>query len=367
MSNLYAAFWQPYSIMLANEEMHMFLNRQPSTHHSYFLSMAKFSTLIVLFSLLLAACGSTTSSGSATATPTVKNKISVLYAGSLVNLMEKKIGPAFTQATGYPYEGEGKGSTALATEIKGHLRTPDIFISAAASVDQSLMGSANGNYVSWYAPFMRTSLVIGYNPQSKFAADLQAAANGTKSWYQVLEEPGFRLGRTDPALDPKGVRTIILMELAQQYYNLPNLSQKILGSPENASQIFPEEELVARMGSGQLDAGFFYLNEVKEQNLPYITLPAQINLGDPSYNSTYAKASYTDPKSGQKTKGSATVYTITIPNTSKNKDGAIAFVNFLFSAEGKSMLTQDGLTLVTPTLQGDASAVPSQVQQDFSS
>jgi molybdate/tungstate transport system substrate-binding protein len=360
------SFGLPYSIMFVNEEIQMFLNQRPSTHQNYFLSMANFFALILLFSLLLAACGSTTS-GSATATPTVKNKISVLYAGSLVNLMEKKVGPAFTQATGYPYEGEGKGSTALATEIKGHLRTPDIFISAAATVDQSLMGSANGNYVSWYVPFTRTSIVIGYNDKSKFATDLQAAANGTKPWYQVLEEPGFRLGRTDPALDPKGARTIILMELAQQYYNHPNLSQKILGSTDNASQIFPEEELVARLGSGQLDAGFFYLNEVKEENLPYISLPVQINLGDPSYNSTYAKASYTNPKTGQITKGSATVYTITIPNTSKNKDGAIAFVNFLFSAQGKSILTQDGLTLVTPKVQGDATTVPSQVQQNFSS
>ena len=101
--------------------------------------------------------------------------------------MEKKIGSAFTQATGYPYEGEGKGSTALAAEIKGHLRTPDIFISASAAVDKSLMGSSNGNYVSWYATFTRTSMVIGYSPQSKFAADFQAAANGTKSWYSVLE------------------------------------------------------------------------------------------------------------------------------------------------------------------------------------
>jgi molybdate/tungstate transport system substrate-binding protein len=320
-----------------------------------------------LIVLVCSACGGTTTTTTgSTPTAAPKSKISVLYAGSLVNLMEKQVGPAFTQSTGYPYEGEGKGSTALATEIKGHLRTPDIFISAAATVDQSLMGSANGSYVSWYASFMRTSLVIGYNPQSKFATDLQAAASGSKPWYQVLEEPGFRLGRTDPALDPKGVRTIILMELAQMYYNQPTLSQKILGSPENASQIFPEEVLVTRLGSGQLDAGVFYLNEIKEQNLPYITLPVQINLGDPSYNSTYAKASYTAPKTGQTTKGSATVYTITIPSTSKNMAGAIAFVNFLFSTQGKSILTGDGLTLVTPKLTGDASAVPSQLKQFFS-
>jgi ABC-type molybdate transport system substrate-binding protein len=68
----------------------------------------------------------------------------------------------------------------------------------------SALGAANGNYASWYLGFARTEMVIGYNSNSKFAADFQAAGNGTKPWYQVLEEPGLRLGRTDPLLDPKG-------------------------------------------------------------------------------------------------------------------------------------------------------------------
>ncbi len=52
--------------------------------------------LILLLTMMLAACGGTTTTGSGTPTPTAKGKISVLYAGSLVNLMEKKISPAFT-------------------------------------------------------------------------------------------------------------------------------------------------------------------------------------------------------------------------------------------------------------------------------
>ncbi len=319
---------------------------------------------ILLVTMLLAACGGSPTGGTSTA----KGAVSVLYAGSLENLMEKKVGPAFTQATGYQFEGEGKGSTALANEIKGHLRTPDIFISASAAVDKSLMGSANGNYVSWYATFTRTSMVIGYSPQSKFAADLQAAANGTKPWYAVLQEPGLRIGRTDPALDPKGISTVILMELAEKYYHQPGLTTKILGNTNNTNstgQIFPEEELTARLGSGQLDAGFFYLNEVKDQNLPYITLPNQINLSDPNLNSTYAQASYTDAKTHKKSVGAAIAYTITIPSTRKNQAGAIAFANFLLSSQGQTILMEDGLLQTTPKLYGNTSAVPAQLQQYF--
>jgi molybdate/tungstate transport system substrate-binding protein len=156
-----------------------------------------------------------------------------------------------------------------------------------------------------------------------------------------------------------------MTELAQTYYNQPGLSSKILGAPNNTSQIFPEEELVARLTSGQLDAGFFYLNEATDANIPYVTLPTQINMGDPSLNSTYAKATYTDPKTGAVTKGSAIVYTITVLNTARNQAGAIAFVQFLFSSQGQAFFTNDGLSTVTPKVSGDATAVPSQLQSLF--
>ena len=291
---------------------------------------------------------------------------SVLYAGSLVYIMEKQVSSAFKQATGYTFQGEGKGSTALATEIKGKLRTPDVFISADPRVNTTLEGSANGNYVSWYLTMAKTQLVIGYSPKSKYAADFQAAANGSKPWYQVLEESGVRLGRTDPTLDPKGYNTFFMFQLAEQYYKQPGLQQKILGSDENTSQVFPEETLVARLGTGQLDAGIFYLNEVKQANLPYITLPSQINLSDSSMASTYAKAQWTNPKTGKVTKGAPIIYTITIPSTSKNMAGAIAFVNFLLSSQGQNILTQNGVLSTPITASGDTSAIPQQLQHYIS-
>jgi molybdate/tungstate transport system substrate-binding protein len=243
---------------------------------------------------------------------------------------------------------------------------PDIFISADPAVNTTLMGPHNGNYVSWYAPFARTSIAIAYNPRSRFAPDLAAAASGSKPWYQVLQEPGLRLGRTDPLLDPRGYYVLMMMQLAERYYQHPHLSQQILGDPENPAQIFAEEELVARLGAGQLDAAFFFRNEITEHHLPSIALPDAINLGDPSQNLTYASASYTNPKTGTTKKGAAIVFTITIPNTTKNRAGAIAFVSFLLSSGGQAILKQHGL-LVTPRLVGDRSQVPQELQSVFPS
>jgi molybdate/tungstate transport system substrate-binding protein len=285
-----------------------------------------------------------------------------MYAASLESTMENKIKGAFDQSTGYTFEGEAKGSLALANEIKGHLHRPDIFISASPGVNTQLMGAANGNYVSWYINFARTELVIGYNPQSKFAADFQAAASGSKPWYQVLEEPGLRLGRTDPLLDPKGQATLYLFQLAENYYKQPGLGQKVLGADENSAQIFPEEELVARLGAGQLDAGFFYLNEAKQANISYISLPAQVNLGDPTLAATYATAKWTNPKTKVTSKGSPIVFTITIPSTAQNQAGAQAFVGFILSPAGQTILQNAGISSTPFKVTGDASALPASLQ-----
>ncbi|HLZ20513.1 MAG TPA: extracellular solute-binding protein [Ktedonobacterales bacterium] len=318
---------------------------------------ARFSFGTVLVALLaLAACGGQ----GASAAP--KGTVSVAYAGSLVNLMEHKLGPAFQSATGYTYQGKGAGSTALANQIKGKLIQPDVFISASAGAYKPLMGGANGNIVSWYLSFAATQMVIGYSPHSHLASQLQAAASGSTPWYSVLETSGLRLGRTDPRLDPKGINTLYTMKLAEIYYSQPGLSAKILGTPENTSQIFPEEDLVARLGSGQLDAGFFYLNEVKDAGLPYITLPAQINLGDPSQASYYAQATYTNAK-GETATGKPVLYSLTIPSTVKNEAGAVAFVQYLLGSGGQGFLTADGIMPITVKFTGDASKVPAGLSQ----
>lgn len=282
--------------------------------------------------------------------------VNVLYAGSLVRAMETGIGPAFSQATGYPYQGEGKGSVTLAKLMKSRLRTADVFISADPQVNEQLMGPANGNLVQWYAAIFRNEMVIAYNPRSRFAAQLRAIQAGQLPFYQVLAQPGFRLGRTDPRLDPKGYRTLFLFDLAERYYHQPGLRQKLLGAADNPAQVFPEEQLVARLEAGQLDAGVFYLSEVKGIE-PFITLPPAINLGDPARDAQYAEARYTSPR-GKAYRGSAIVYTLTIPTNARNPSGAVAFTRYLLSPQGRTVLQQFGVPVMRPAVSGNRQAVP---------
>ena len=79
------------------------------------------------------------------ATPAIGHAadVNVLYAGSLVNLIEHGMGPAFDTATGNNFRGFGGGSNGLANQIKGKLRHANVFISATPNVNNMLMGSEN--------------------------------------------------------------------------------------------------------------------------------------------------------------------------------------------------------------------------------
>ncbi len=272
--------------------------------------------LALLASLLFAL-----SAAPASASGTVR----VLYAGSLVALMEHSLRPAFDHASGDRFEGYPGGSTLLANEIKARLRPADVFVSAVPEVNRTLEGKANGDWVAWYLAFARSPLVIGYNPKSRFAADFK-----TKPWYEVLEEPGFRLGRTDPKLDPKGTLTVRLMKKAEAFYKIPGLAKRVLGGPENPAQVLPEETLVGRLQSGELDAGFFYSTETAEAHIPAIALPASI--------------------------ASAALYTATVLKRAPNPKGAVRFVAFLLTPEARRLMKEKGLSVEKPALSGRAPA-----------
>jgi molybdate/tungstate transport system substrate-binding protein len=269
------------------------------------------------------AAGSTSTSPSAAASGS--GPVDVLYAGSLVNLMQNQVGPAFQKATGYTVTGFSAGSKDLAAEIKGKVHQGDVFISASPKVNASLEGSKNGDWVSWYAKYATAALVLGYAPNSKFAADIKS-----KPWYEAITEPGIRVGFTDPATDPKGELTAEALADTAKSKNMSALTTLAA----NKSDVFPEETLVGRLQSGQLDAGFFYTSEANAAKIPTV------------------------PLTGVDLKAT---YTITILNNAPHEQAAEAFVSYLLGPAGQATLTQNGFKLVTPP-EVSGSGVPSDLQ-----
>jgi molybdate/tungstate transport system substrate-binding protein len=265
---------------------------------------------------------STSASATTPASATASGPVDVFSAGSLDTLMTKSVGPAFHAATGYTLVDTSHGSGALESSIKDKTAVADVFVSASPADDTGLMGSANGNWVSWYASFAASPEVLGYYPKSKFAKDLQ-----TMPWYKVITLPGFRLGRTDPSQDPGGVLAAEALNETATAQKLPAL--KTLATEQ--SDVYSEDPEEADIQTGQLDGAFMYAADAISQGSPYVPLTGTNLAGD---------------------------YTITIVSNAPHEAAAEAFVKFLLGATGQAEMKADKFEIVSPP-KVTGSGVPS--------
>jgi molybdate/tungstate transport system substrate-binding protein len=267
----------------------------------------------------------------------------VAYAGSMGAVMDRVIGPAFAKANGIEYQGIGQGSIGLARQLEGRLLQADVFVPITPGpVDIVKRAGLIGTAV----PVASTQMVIAYSPRSQFLADFEAAAQGKKNWYEVLQTPGLRFGRTDPATDPQGQNIIFTMLLAQSFYNQPGLADRILGGYQNQQQIFSEPSLLSRLEAGQIDASSGYLSATISHHLPFIALPDEINLSNPDMDAKWYKTvqfSITLPNGKESTLNTqALVFYAAVLKDSKQPVLAEKFVQFLQGPEGQKLFADNG-------------------------
>ncbi len=296
---------------------------------------------------------------------TASGTVNVAYASSLEYLDEKVVGPAFTKADGYTFSGRGGASGDLESDIASGEITPNVF----ESVGGDNITPLEPKFTNAYVQYAGTSIVVAYNPKSKYASQFAALASGKEplsNLFTLMEQPGFKLGRTDPNIDPQGRDFIFMLELAQTYYHLPaDTVTKILGGPENSAnspEIFSEASLDATLQSGQLDASSAFITQAIELHLPYIKLPAAINLGSFADAALYKKANITIA-GGKVKKGSPQVIDITLIGTPT--PAAVAFVQYTLSATGLAEYKQGGFMLLKPTAFGSPGTLPSAIKSEL--
>jgi len=297
--------------------------------------------------------------------------VNVAAASSLSYLSEKVISPSFTKAEGYKYTGTYNASGDLESDIASGEITPNVFESVGGDNIMPL----EPKFTKWYVQYAGNSMVLAYNPNSKYASQFKAFADGSKplsGLFTLLETPGLKLGRTDPNIDPQGRDFIYMLELAQSYYHLPSDTvSKILGTTDfgtpTSSQIFAESSLDATLQSGQLDASSAFLTQAIELHLDYIPLPSAINLGDVALATQYAKATITVTSNGQKTTKSGSPQWIDITIIGKPTPAAIAFVKYTLSPAGLALYKTGGFRLATPVVTGDSSAIPAAIKSELGS
>jgi molybdate/tungstate transport system substrate-binding protein len=276
--------------------------------------------------------------------------IVVFNAGSLARPLRAAL-DSFTAGTKIKVEQENAGSVETARKLTELHRIPDLVGSADYQVFPKYLMPGQ---TSWYARFARNRMVLMYTPKSKSASTIDSL-----NWYKVLETKGVQTGRSDPALDPNGYRSLIVMRLAEQYYKQPGLADRLVAN-SSAHVVRPKEvDLMGLLQAGEIDYAWSYESVAQAAKLPYVTLPRAIDLSDPALTTQYALASVRIP--GNMPKDSVTVvgepilYGFTVPRNAPHQALGEKFAAFLISDAGKRILGREHLdALPAPIFVGDS-------------
>ncbi len=286
------------------------------------------AALLTVF-LLLASLGPAVAAGT----------IRVAYAGSMGVVMDHHIGPAFAKENNVTYQGIGQGSYALARLIEGRRLPTDVFVAITPGPIEVLV---KAGLIAQAEPVASTAMVIAYSPKSRFASGLA----GSTPWWQVLEDPGLRFGRTDPTTDPQGRNIVFTMLLAERYYHQPGLAQRILGPIVNHAQIFTETSILSRLEAGQLDASSGYESATRSHHLPFVPLPDEINLSNPAmdkewYGTVHFSLTGPDGKPHEVHTQPLVFYAAALKDAPEPALAA-KFVSFLLSPAGQAAFAETG-------------------------
>ncbi len=246
----------------------------------------------------------------------------------------------------------------------------DVVATADASLIPMLMSGVidpetGRPYADWYIRFASNRLMVAYNRDSKYAAELTA-----DNWPEVLARPDVKVGIADPRFDAVGYRAFMAVVLAQErarhYTYFANLFKDQFTQPVTlflddklATVTVPEVletrsgahvmlrgasiQLVALLESGDLDYAFEYESVIRQHGLGMLRLPDEENLGSAEHEAEYARVQVNlDFRRFATVKpqfrGERIGYGITIPASAPHPAEAAQFIAFLLSPEGRAVM-----------------------------
>ncbi len=280
----------------------------------------------------------------------------VFNAGSLAKPFNDLLQAFERKFPGVEMAQENSGSLEAARKLTELGKIPDVLAVADRDVIPKLLVP---RFASWDAMFARTAMVLAYTDRSEGAEDITAT-----NWWRVLQCPQVRWGHSDPTLDPAGYRSLMVFQLAERHYRQPGLAAR-LSAAIPSRHIRPKSaDLIALLQVGELDYAWEYEAIARRHGLRYLALPREINLGDTGLADVYAHASVRLPgvsrrgKDSVEFRGEPIGYALTIPTSAPHPETARAFVRFVFSPEGKTILEKNGFVVLSKPLLGGPERPP---------
>lgn len=234
------------------------------------------------------------------------------------------------------------GSRKIARLVAETGQKADILMSADYTVIDTLLIPDHAN---WNILFAENSMVIMYTDQSRYANEINE-----DNWYRILLKEEAEYGHSEPNADPCGYRSVLVFQLAENYYQQEGLNLALLDHCPKKNIRSKSVELISLLETGVLDYAFEYesvalQHQLKDEKFRYIKLPKAIDLSSLEYIEDYAKAtvelSGTEPGETITKKAQPIVYGVTMPFNGENRENALAFLKFLFDKNQGLKIIQD--------------------------
>jgi molybdate/tungstate transport system substrate-binding protein len=339
--------------------------------------------LMLIFIISVSGCGTAEDK---------KTEIFILNAGSLVIPMEQLEKEFEELNPDIDVKYEGHGSIQVVRHITEIGDLADIAMVADYSLLPLLMYPAEmpdgGAFADWHIQFATNQLGIAFTPESKYADEITA-----DNWYEILRRADVNLGFSDPRLDAVGYRSLMLLQLAEEYYGDKEIFNDLVTSNFNATVRSSEYnynytitvpellestndriylrgfsvQLLALLESNQIDYAFEYESVALQHGLNFIDLPAEIDLSQEKLTEYYDKVTVKLDYQRYKTvmpifEGLPIIYGITIPYSAPHPEEAIRFIEFILGENGQKILRDNYQPPIDPVRSDNIQKVPEKLR-----
>jgi molybdate/tungstate transport system substrate-binding protein len=269
------------------------------------------------------------------------------------------------------------GSAKCVRKITDLGKTPDI-ISVS---DYSLLLELIPKHTKWYLQFACNKMGIAYTGNSKYCNELN-----NRTWYKILERKDVKFGFSSPNDDPCGYRTMIVIQLAELYYNDSEIFERLVSQntaisskvdedkryhievPENLAPTEKvrirsmEVQLIALLQADALDYIFIYSSVAKQHELRFLELPPEIDLSSTEHAEFYEKVivhRFPDKTSV----GKPIVYGISMLSAAPQRELALQFLTLLLTNYLEGKMEKFGQPEIVPAGTNDFASLPHELRK----
>ncbi|RZN35688.1 MAG: tungstate ABC transporter substrate-binding protein WtpA [Methanophagales archaeon ANME-1-THS] len=290
--------------------------------------------------------------------------VKVFHAGSLALPFEEAEKQFEALHPGVDIQRESHGSAEAIRQITEVGKPGDVLGSADYALIPNMMYP---EFADWYVRFATNEIVLAYNAEmSHYATEITP-----DNWYEILRRDDVTFGFSNPNLDPCGYRSVMVCQLAELRYNDARIfddlilkNTAITMSEENGTYLIqtPEQlepktrkvtikpkevDLTALVEAGGLDYYFIYRSVAAQHRLPFVDLPAEIDLSAVEYVDTYKKVKLRT-MDGKTQTATPIVYGITVPKQGDNPEMGMEFVKFVIGESGQKIFADNGQPPIVP-------------------